>query len=134
MKSKDAKLKKKLDNLAREYVLLRDNNTCQKCGKYQEKNANWSHVIPRSNGLRLKWNPMNSKVLCTYCHKSFWHASPIESGKWFADKFPERAIYLQEQKAKGIKKWRISELEELIDWFLRAIENFPEEIDYPTFD
>jgi len=90
---------KKLDKLAREAVLKRDKNICQKCGKHVEgQNAHISHVIPKSKGYALRWDLKNLKVLCFNCHINIWHKNPLEAWEWFKGKFPERAKYLEEHK------------------------------------
>jgi len=114
MRSKRARLKTKLDKLVSEYVKKRDNYTCQHCGKRVDgSNCHVSHVIPRSHGDHLRWDPMNLKVLCFHCHINWWHKNPIESGEWFKSKFPERWNYLQKEKNK-IHKFTIEELENLV--------------------
>jgi len=125
MKTNRKKLIDKLDDLAREYIRLRDNYTCQMCGKKVEKNnAHCSHVVPKSHGNRLRWDVMNLKLLCYHCHINVWHKSPVDAGLWFIERFPERYVYLEAEKAKGLKKFTVLELEEIRDWYIRSIENF----------
>lgn len=112
-KTERKKLTDKLDSLCREIILKRDNNICQKCGTFAEKqNAHCSHVIPRSQGNILRWNLLNLKLLCFHCHINWWHKSPCESGEWFKSKFPDRWEYLQEKKNEVIK-FSISDLKDL---------------------
>ena len=118
------KLKAELDKLSKQYIKMRDNHICQKCGKpVKDQDQHWSHVVPKSAGNRLRWEPLNLKVLCMYCHQ-WWHKNPIESGRWFMEKFPERYVFLEQEKQKGAKKFTMDELEELRDWYIRSIENF----------
>jgi hypothetical protein len=35
------------------------------------------------------------KVLCYHCHLNWWHKNPIEAGRWFESKFPERVKELE---------------------------------------
>jgi len=131
MANERKRLIKKLDDLARQYIRLRDGMKCQMCGRtVTRKNAHCSHVIPKSFGNRLRWHPTNLKLLCYHCHINIWHKSPVDAGNWFLKTFPERWVYLQTEKAKGVKKFSITELEELRDWYIRAIENFPETEDF----
>ena len=111
------KLTKELDDLCREYVKLRDNYTCQKCGKSGTKQIHWSHVIPRSAGNRLRWNKVNSKALCAYCHRRWWHSNPLDAMEWFKDTFPGRYEYLLVEKSKGSKKFSLDELEAIKEGF-----------------
>ena len=112
---------KKLDRLAREIVLKRDNNTCQKCGKYVEKqNAHISHVVPKSKGYALRWDLNNLKVLCFHCHINWWHKNPIEAAEWFQEKFPERAEYLYDHRYDLIDS---HERDEFIEKKIEEFEN-----------
>ncbi|RKY72541.1 MAG: hypothetical protein DRP97_00475 [Candidatus Latescibacterota bacterium] len=92
-------LKKKLEKLVKEYIRNRDKYTCQHCGiKVRGSNCHVSHVIPRSAGNALRFDPMNLKILCYHCHINWWHKNPLESAEWFTKKFPKRYKYLQEHK------------------------------------
>ena len=123
MKTNRKKLIEKLDSLARDYVRKRDKMICQMCRKpVDNKNAHCSHVIPKSHGNRLRWDPTNLKLLCYHCHINIWHKSPVEAGQWFLRTFPDRYVYLEAEKAKGSKKFTITELEELRDWYIREVD------------
>jgi len=116
------KLIEKLDKLAREYIVKRDNYTCQRCGKKLEaRNCHVSHVIPRTY-MHLRWDEMNLKVLCFRCHIMFWHKNPLEAAEWFKNKFPNRWEYL-EKKKKVLHKYTISELEELVEKFNELLKD-----------
>ena len=105
---------KKLDELSKEVVRQRDGNTCCRCGKWVEGSGRHvSHVIPVSAGHKLRWDPLNMKILCYHCHINWWHKNPMNSAEWFAMKFPERWEYLKEQQ--GMYKFSLTELEELRD-------------------
>ena len=113
-KSPRKKLKERCEKLVKEIVKIRDNYTCQICGKRVEgTNCHASHVIPVSAGLMTAYDPLNLKVLCFHHHMNFWHKNPIEAGEWFKNKFPERYEYLQERKKlNGKGTVHISLLEE----------------------
>jgi len=113
--SKDRKLLiKKLDLLSKNVVRQRDGNICQHCYKYVEGSfRHVSHVIPVSAGNKLRWEPLNMKVLCYHCHINWWHKNPVEAGQWFKDIFPERWEYISEHR--GTYKFSIQELEELVN-------------------
>ncbi len=60
----------------REYVLYRDNHTCQACnGKSKDKVLNVHHIIPRTAGGTNK--PDNLITLCESCHKAY-HSGKIK--------------------------------------------------------
>lgn len=103
---------KKLDGLVKLAIKLRDHYTCQKCKlKVSGSNCHASHVVPISAGMRLRWEMWNLKVLCYHHHINWWHKNPMESGKWFEKKFPDRAKYLSIQK--GLVKYTDYDLEQI---------------------
>ena len=108
---------KKLDKLSKKVVYLRDDWTCQRCGKNDGSDYQASHVIPVSAGNKLRWDTKNMKVLCYHCHLNWWHKNPMEAAEWFAKTFPERWEYLQDNR--GMYKFTLTELEELV----KSLEN-----------
>ena len=111
-KTERKKLIDKLDELSKDVVRQRDGNTCQHCKKWVEgSNRHVSHVIPVSQGNKLRWDPLNMKVLCYHCHINWWHKNPMRASEWFQMTFPDRWAYLQANE--GIVKFTISDLEEL---------------------
>lgn len=82
--------RKKLDQLCREVVFLRDRD-CQWCGGSQ--NLQWAHIVSRRY-LSTRWSLSNSLVLCAGCHLR-WHHRPLEGAAWFGERFPERALSLR---------------------------------------
>lgn len=113
VKTNRQKLMKQLDLVSRKLVYLRDDYTCQHCGKRSETDYQASHVIPVSAGSKLRWDEQNMKVLCYNCHLHWWHKNPLEAAEWFTEKFPERRAYLEANR--GIKKFSISELQDLLE-------------------
>lgn len=107
---------KKLTKLTREFVLERDNNRCQKCGKFVKGNAHLSHIIPKARGNRLRWEPKNLLIKCFRCH-NWWHNNPTESEKWFKKKFPQRWAYLQEHQHDTVK-WTVEDYKTKIEQML----------------
>jgi len=111
-KSKRRKLTDKLDELCKDIIRERDDWTCQCCGKkVAGKNAQASHVKPKSLGLRFRWDLLNMKLLCGKCHLS-WHGDPTGSD-WFTKKWPHRMEYI-ESIPRGPVIWKNDKLEEMI--------------------
>ena len=109
-KTKRQRLKKNLDDLIVELVKIRDNYTCQKCGKkVRGRNCHASHIVPKTR-YALRWNIVNLKVLCYHCHINWWHKNPLEAQQWFKEKFPERYKYLMKHKEDS-GKFTLEELE-----------------------
>ena len=97
-----AKLRRMCIDLAKQIAKTRDRYTCQKCGKSAEHDKtkiDGSHVIAVGIcGGRLACDPLNIKALCGWpCHRIWWSGSPVESGLWFAENWPDRWEYLQTQ-------------------------------------
>lgn len=102
-----------LDKLSKDVVRKRDGNICQHCSKWCEgTNRHVSHVIPVSAGNKLRWDPINMKILDFHCHIHWWHKNPMRAAEWFADKFPDRWEYLQANE--GTYKFSLQELEDLV--------------------
>lgn len=98
-------LERKLTTLCYEYIFIRDDNICQKCGKMVKgHNRHPSHVIPKSRSKWLRWDEMNIKTLCFYDHIRWWHQNPLQAGKWFDEKFPKRAEYIRANEYVDLKE------------------------------
>lgn len=118
-------LEQKLTGLSREYVFLRDRDACQWCGRLI--NGQLSHVIPKSRSLLLRWDEQNLKVLCAGCHMK-WHKSPLESGIWFAKKFPERSKYLEANKRFQVKDFLFHLGLTRREWLQEQVEEYEQKL------
>ena len=102
------KLTDKLDKLCRNIVRIRDDMTCQHCGKQVSgSDAHTSHVIPKSRGNAVRWDLLNLKLLCYHCHLHWWHKSPTESGEWFKETYLEwweSLVTLREEEERSFQK------------------------------
>jgi 5-methylcytosine-specific restriction endonuclease McrA len=64
---------------SRRNVFLRDNHTCQYCGrKFEAKNLTCDHIIPKSRGGVSEWT--NIVTSCTQCNLKKGDKLPEESG------------------------------------------------------
>ena len=81
----------------REYVLFRDNHTCQHCkGKSKDKVLNAHHIESRKTGGD---SPNNLITLCETCHKAYHRGEfelNVKRGKSFRD-----AVFM------GIMRWKL---------------------------
>ena len=62
----------------------------------------------------------------SHCHLYWWHKSPTESGKWFAEKFPHLDEYLEKYKygkPAKIIDIEMQELEVELKLKLKELEN-----------
>lgn len=93
-KSNRKKLVQKLDDACALAVKLRDDYTCQYCGQpVKGRNCHWAHVIG-GRGYFLRWDLVNSLVLCFHHHIQGWHGGLVGKDTWFKDKFRARWNYL----------------------------------------
>jgi len=115
-------IRKELWDICKTLIRQRDKNICQKCGKYVEgSNCHTSHVIPVSFSLRLAYDIVNLKILCSYHHLRWWHKNPLDATAWFKKKFPLRYKYLQKRKIE-IQKMGSVKTYELEEW-LKEFKN-----------
>lgn len=120
-------LKKELKDLSRQIVRLRDDDTCQICGKkVYGSNSQPCHVYPKGKYRRLEFDLINLFLGCMHCHFHFWHAHPIKAYEWFTEKFPSRMIYLAAKSnlVKGsIKDSELIEWKEQLEQKLKELQN-----------
>lgn len=92
----------------REYVLFRDNHTCQCCrGKTKDNRLNVHHIESRKTGGNT---PNNLITLCETCHSKF-HSGEIKLSKNI-----KRGMKFNDAAFMGIMKWRLyDDLKELYD-------------------
>ena len=103
---------KKLDDLVRLIVRLRDEDTCQWCKRtVYGKDSQVSHVRSRKY-YATRWALSNVKLLCAKCHFR-WHDNPIEAAAWFDSAFPARRSWILEAGRTPICVYRDSDLIEI---------------------
>lgn len=115
-------LKNKLEELWKMYCLLRDNNTCQYCGSKEDLQVH--HIISRKNS-NTKYDVDNGITLCKRCHAkiSLNNNERMLFMLWYFKKFGIEKYEQLQEKARQIKNWRISELEEAIKDLQNKIKN-----------
>lgn len=83
----------------REYVLFRDNHTCQCChGKSKDKVLNVHHIESRKTGGN---SPNNLITLCETCHKGY------HNGSITLPKNIKRGMVLKDAAFMGIMRWAL---------------------------
>jgi 5-methylcytosine-specific restriction endonuclease McrA len=115
--------------LAKKIAKSRDGNICQRCGaSVYGGGAHGSHIIPVSADHRLALHPANIQTMCYHDHINWWHKNPREAGKWFDEKFPDKAKWLDAQKIANKTKGTISAIM-LEDWLdvLKTVNNLTPE-------
>ena len=119
--AKRSTIRNSLDKVVPQIIKLRDEQICQRCGHYcSGQGCHWSHIYSRTR-LSMRWNLLNAIVLCAGCHQ-WWHDNPIDSGRWFAEKWPVRESYLQAKKLEPLRPIRTPELAEWLAERKRKLE------------
>ena len=114
-------IKDQLWSHCKRIVRARDKNKCQVCNQYIcGSNAHTSHVIPSSYSLRMFYDIVNLKLLCSYHHMRWWHKNPLEAAEWYIKKYPGRYKYLMKRKVE-VKAMKAVTMKELQQW-LAAFE------------
>jgi len=97
------RMPKKEVKFTRHNIFERDHNTCQYCGhKYDRKDLNLDHVIPRDRGGETSWE--NIVCSCVPCNSRKGNRTPHEAGLKLLHK-PKRPkwrpmLHLQFSKAR----------------------------------
>lgn len=122
-KTERQKLIDKLDAVMREAIKVRDDYTCQKCGakatiSYRKGKpgyygCHWAHIYSR-NSHKLRWDWLNSLVLCAGCHR-FYHDNPLDGEWWFRVHFAARYDYLEKRRQEPTKHIPQTVLQEWLD-------------------
>lgn len=115
--TKNQRLIKRLDDLTRKQIKLRDGFCCQ----YSDESIadgytviDWAHIITRGSGsLLLRWHSANSLCLTRKWH-TFFDSHPDTKMEWFKWKFPARYKLITELDRLPVKTIRTNELEELL--------------------
>jgi len=77
-----------LDKLFSEFIRLRANNKCERCGVYKEtKQLQTSHFHGRRK-KSVRWDEDNAAGLCFACHQ-YLGENPLEHYEWFRDRLGE---------------------------------------------
>ncbi len=67
-------MRRRLDNVVRDYVKLRDRNVCQTCFIHKDstplQSLDWSHYISRRYAI-LRYDQRNSIASCRKCHQQY---------------------------------------------------------------
>ena len=123
-KTKRKKLTEKLDELCKWIVRARDENLCQKCGKWVEgTDAHTSHVVDKGNGASgRRFDLLNLKLLCKSHHLYWWHREITEASEWFKGKWPVRDKYLDKYRGGKLAKITDIEMVELVEVYKQKLK------------
>jgi hypothetical protein len=87
-------IKKNCEKLYKQFVGIRDEHTCQWCGKDLRNEAEHvHHIIPRSRSAYLFYDLLNLILLCRGCHHHY-HTDTEAGVRWFETEFKVRWEYL----------------------------------------
>jgi len=123
------KLEEYLTKLVYYCVFARDKDTCVVCGKHvRGRDRQPSHVIPKARSSYLRWDMENIKTLCYVHHLRWWHQHPLKAGKWFEEKYPERAKYLEEREHILLSDELRKQNKSYREWLNEQIEKYEQEL------
>lgn len=89
------RIKKKLKDICRKIVYLRDEGHCQWCGQPVANDHNVNHIWRKNRYAHLKYDLLNLILFCFTCHFDRWHGDILEDGiGWFKKTYPARFDYL----------------------------------------
>lgn len=91
--------RKKCVDDAKTKAKIRDNYTCQHCGKSKEQGwqMHGSHILPEGTYISMSADVDNIITLCAVCHTGgmwknaktpAWHTDPVYFGRWTEEKYP----------------------------------------------
>jgi len=93
-----------LDTLTREAVRLRDDLTCQRCGK--KKIHGWKMEVAHHYSRAMKsvrWDLDNVVLLCFNCHYLWGHQNPNEFSEWWKQRLGETKYQMLQLRKSGGK-------------------------------
>ena len=104
MKPKGVWSEKRTWDTFRQFILLRDGNRCQRCGKLQEIGLHIHHHFGR-RCQALRYSEKNCCALDFSCH-NFFHENPFEHVEWMRKRVGEREYeQLIVAKRESVPKW-----------------------------
>ncbi len=116
-----------LDKLFSRYVRLLSGGYCKRCwllGKPKaykgNKNLDCAHFHSRAK-LSVRWDLDNVAPLCRGCH-GFLDGNPLEKVEFFLELLGQERFNALTERARQVKKFSISEREELKDYFKARIK------------
>jgi len=120
-KTSRKKLIEKLDKIFSLYIRLRDNGVCYTCGKRGDiKQMQAGHYISRSC-MALRWHEANVHCQCYSCNVCK-HGDLITYRERLIDEFGEEYIIGMEKERHTTVKYKIEELQELIDIYQEELD------------
>lgn len=107
------------------YIRYRDKYVCQRCGKqYQPETAKSSYQCAHIESRRKQsttWDEDNAFGMCRGCHKFLdtYHSSKRD---FYIEKKGKKKYDELLKRAREIKKWKKSEVDELVEHYSSKLE------------
>ena len=84
--------KKTINELLRQFIILRDSEKCLRCGRSDQPLA-MSHIYPKGTHRSMEYEPDNLKLLCAMrCHICWWHKDVMAAHEWLATAIPKARL------------------------------------------
>ena len=105
-----AATRKRLDALLRQAVLLRDGNTCRRCGAGKKSGRGGgiqaAHILPKGTWRSMRYDMENGIALCASCHiygKGAWHKDPDAAIRWATKHLGKNFIARLRERGRMLK-------------------------------
>ena len=112
------------DIIFSQYIRLRDNYTCQRCGSKHKPNSgglHCSHYFGRAR-KSVRWDERNCDSLCYGCHM-IWGSKDKEGYREFMiQKLTQKGFDQLTKDANTTRKWTKEEIKELRKHFREKIK------------
>lgn len=104
-KGSSAWYRKKCVERGKKIAKERDGYKCVLCGISRDNGGiiHASHIFPEGKHRSMSHLPENMLAMCYWHHIEWWHKHPTESGKWFAETYPDTLKKLRARSNELIK-------------------------------
>ena len=110
-------LKRILWKLVSEYIRQKESGICFTCGKRENwKYQHCGHFIPRGSYSDTMYDEVNLHCQCPKCN-TFLHGNLTEYTIRMIEKYGKEKVDELRARGRKVKKWKIDELEELINYY-----------------
>lgn len=100
---------------------------CVSCDKVIHwKEADCAHFLPKSRASALYFTEENLAPACVACNRFSVEMHKIGFTKYMIDMYGRDFVDELERRSRNIKRWRKSELEELVEYFQGKLKELEE--------
>ena len=105
------------------YIRQRDRGVCFTCGNTKDwKEQQAGHFIPKGSYSDTEFDEINVNCQCASCN-TFKHGNLTEYTLRLIDKYGREVVDDLQRRKYKTKKWKVEELEALIEIYKEKLEN-----------